>query len=268
MPNPPDPAYKTETMSNLDAPVLLSMEGAVARILLNNPAKHNSLTATGIDLFIDCLNQVDANRDIRVLVVTGQGEKTFCAGASLEEMTSGDMTGDKFETLTDRLTAMPMPVICALNGSVYGGGSEIALCCDFRIGVYGMRLKVPAAEIGLCYPPNGIRRYVKRLGVTTAKRILVAAEVLDAEMLLRAGYLTHLVLQDELEVETSKLVDTLTPLSPTTVAAMKQLCDQMADGNLDLARVLAVTSQCHRSGDLKEGLAARREKRQPNFARR
>ena len=200
-------------MSNLDAPVVLSMEGAVAHILLNNPAKHNSLTATGIDLFIDCLNQVDANRDIRVLVVTGQGEKTFCAGASLEE------------------TAMPMPVICALNGSVYGGGSEIALCCDFRIGVYGMRLKVPAAEIGLCYPPNGIRRYVKRLGVTTAKRILVAAEVLDAEMLLRAGYLTHLVLQDELEVETSKLVDTLTPLSPTTVAAMKQLCDQMADGN-------------------------------------
>ena len=64
-------------MSNLDAPVVLSMEGAVAHILLNNPAKHNSLTAAGIDLFIDCLNQVDANRDIRVLVITGQGEKTF-----------------------------------------------------------------------------------------------------------------------------------------------------------------------------------------------
>ncbi|WP_438951099.1 enoyl-CoA hydratase/isomerase family protein [Porticoccus sp.] len=255
-------------MSNLDAPVVLSMEGAVAHILLNNPAKHNSLTAAGIDLFIDCLNQVDANRDIRVLVITGQGEKTFCAGASLEEVTSGDLTGDKLETLTDRLTAMPMPVICALNGSVYGGGSEIALCCDFRIGVYGMRLKVPAAEIGLCYPPNGIRRYVKRLGVTTAKRILVAAEVLDAEMLLRAGYLTHLVLQDELEVETSKLVGTLTPLSPTAVSVMKQLCDQAADGNVDPADTLALTLRCHRSGDLQEGLRARWENRQPNFTHR
>lgn len=190
-------------MSKTNAPVLLTMDGAVARILLTNPLKHNSLTAMGIDLFIDCLNQVEANRDIRVLIITGQGEKTFCAGASLEEMSSGDMTGEKFETLTDRVAAMPMPVVCALNGSVYGGGSELALCCDFRIGVYGMRLKVPAAEIGLCYPPNGIRRYVKRLGVTTAKRILVAAEVLDAEMLLRVGYLTHLVLHDE--VETMKL---------------------------------------------------------------
>lgn len=255
-------------MSKTNAPVLLTMDGAVARILLNNPAKHNSLTAAGIDLFIECLNQVEANRDIRVLIITGQGEKTFCAGASLEEMSSGDMTGEKFETLTDRVAAMPMPVICALNGSVYGGGSEVALCCDFRLGVYGMRLKVPAAEIGLCYPPNGIRRYVKRLGVSTAKRILVAAEVLDSEMLLRVGYLTHLVLQDELEVETMKLVETLLPLAPRTVAAMKQLCDQMADGNLDFAKALAQTQRCHTSGDLKEGLLARRENREPDFSRR
>jgi enoyl-CoA hydratase/carnithine racemase len=255
-------------MSNTDDPVLLTVDGAVARILLNNPAKHNSLTAQGIDLFIDCLNRVEANRDIRVLVITGQGEKTFCAGASLEQMSSGDMTGEKFETLTDRLASMPLPVICALNGSVYGGGSEIALCCDYRIGVHGMRLKVPAAEIGLCYPMNGIRRYVRRLGVTTAKRILIACEILDSETLLRVGYLTHLVLQDELEIETSKLVDSLLPLSPLTVSAMKQLCDQMADGNLDLAKALSLIESCHNSGDLKEGLLARRENRDPQFRSR
>lgn len=266
MPNPADKRVMAMTAA---APIVLSVEGAVARILLNNPAKHNSLTAAGIDLFIDCLDRVDTNRDIRVLVITGRGDKTFCAGASLEEITSGDMTGEKFETLTDRLTAMPLPVVCALNGSVYGGGSEIALCCDFRIGIYGMRLRVPAAEIGLCYPPNGIRRYVNRLGVTTAKRILVATEVLDAEELLRIGYLSHLVLEEELEAETAKLVSTLASLSPTAVSAMKQLCDQMADGgNVDSADTRALTSLCHGSGDLKEGLLARRERREPNFTRR
>lgn len=255
-------------MSNSDDPVLLSMDGAVARILLNNPAKHNSLTAQGIDLFIDCLNRVEADKNIRVLVISGQGEKTFCAGASLEQMSSGDMTGEKFETLTDRLAAMPMPVVCALNGSVYGGGSELGLCCDYRIGVHGMRLKVPAAEIGLCYPMNGIRRYVKRLGVTTAKRILISSEILESETLLRVGYLTHLVLQDQLETETMKLVESLLPLSPLTVATMKQLCDQMADGNLDLAKALIQIERCHTSGDLKEGLLARREGRDPMFTSR
>ncbi|TNE77507.1 MAG: enoyl-CoA hydratase/isomerase family protein [Gammaproteobacteria bacterium] len=255
-------------MSNSDDPVLLMVDGVVARIVLNNPAKHNSLTSTDIDLFIDCLNRVEANREVRVLVLTGQGEKTFCAGASLEQMSSGDMTGEKFETLTDRLASLPLPVICALNGSAYGGGSEIALCCDYRIGVYGMRLKVPAAEIGLCYPLNGIRRYVKRLGVTTAKRILIASEVLEAETLLRVGFLTHLVLQDELEAEAEKLVESLLPLSPLTVSTMKQLCDQMADDNLDLAKALNQIERCHTSGDLKEGLQARREGRDPLFSSR
>jgi len=255
-------------MDDSQAPVLLTVNGAIARIVLNNPAKHNSLTAEGLALFIEHLDRVETDPDIRVLVITGRGEKTFCAGASLDQIASGAMSGEKFEVLTDRLAALPLPVICALNGSVYGGGSEIALCCDFRIGVYGMRLKVPAAEIGLCYPLNGIGRYVSRLGVTTAKRILIAAEVLEAETLLRVGYLTHLVLQDELEVETEKLVASLLPLAPLSVSTMKQLCDRMAEGDLELPEARDRIARCQRSGDLEEGLRARREQRDPIFSHR
>ena len=96
------------------------------------------------------------------------------------------------QTLTDRLAAVRVPVICALNGSVYGGGAEIALCCDFRIGVRGSRLAVPAARLGVCYPLGGLTRYVQRLGLATAERLLVAVTV--GLFSVRAGLVLFLLL--------------------------------------------------------------------------
>jgi enoyl-CoA hydratase/carnithine racemase len=83
-------------------------------------------------------------------------------------MESGEMSGRIFETLTEDLAAVRVPTICALNGSAYGGGTEIALCCDFRIGVSGSRMSVPAARLGICYPASGLRRFVEALGLSTS----------------------------------------------------------------------------------------------------
>lgn len=245
--------------------VQLAIKGSVAWITLNNPSKHNSLPAEGIALFISHLVSLGSRPEVRVLVITGSGDKTFCAGASLSQLSSGDLSGEKFQVLTDQLAAVSIPTICALNGSAYGGGAEIGLCCDFRIGVTGMTLFVPAARFGLCYPLNGIQRYVQRLGVNTAKRLLIATETLAAEELLSLGYLTHLVAPDELIKTAEQMADSISKLAPLAVMAMKNICDQVADGSLRDEEAQMRINECNASDDLKEGLTAVQERREPSF---
>lgn len=245
--------------------VRLSVEGGVGTILLDAPEQHNALGRDDVALFRDHLDRVDADPGVRVLVVTGSGTRTFCAGASLPELERGEMTGRLFETLTDRLAAVRVPAVCALNGNAYGGGAEIALCCDFRIGAEGIRLSVPASRLGVCYPVGGLTRYVQRLGLGVAERLLVAGEELDAEEMLRVGFLTQLVAQVELEAATARLAERLAAAAPLAVQAMKRILTGVAAGTLDPDEARALVDRCEASADLREGLAARREGRQPEF---
>ena len=249
----------------MPANIELNIDNHIALICLNNPEKHNSLASSDIDLFIDLLNQIKADSNVRVLVVTGTGDKTFCAGASLDQLSSGDMSGDKFETMTNKLASIEVPSICALNGSAYGGGVEIGLCCDFRIGVKGMRAFVPAARFGLCYPINGIQRYVLRLGANVAKRFLVASEEFTGEDLLALGYLTHLVEKDQLQSSAMTLAEKISGLAPLATVAMKSLCDHISMSTLEQDAARAIINKCNQSMDLQEGLQAAQQKRPAVF---
>ena len=248
-----------------DDPILFSRDGHIARITLNNPTQHNALGAAEIGRFRDCLDAVEADPSLRVLLLTGNGESTFCAGASLKQFRSGDMSGELFSTLTDRLAALPIPSVCALNGNVFGGGAEIALCCDYRIGVDDLRLLVPAARIGICYPLNGLQRYVDKLGLGAAKRILVASEELAAQTLLAIGFLHRIVARGRPDAESDAFARHLAGLAPLAVRAMKQMLGGIARGDLDSAGAARLAHQCTQSRDLQEGLAAQREKRAPRF---
>ncbi len=234
-------------------------------IKLDNPGKHNALTRVDMETLIRHLDSLQSNPAIRVLVITGSGHKTFCSGASLDELSSGDMDGNFFTRLTDKMAACPIPTVCALNGSAYGGGAELALCCDFRIGIHGMKLMVPAARLGLCYPAKGIERYVQRLGVNAAKNILLTTRQLESGELLRMGYLTQLVNADELETTTRELSNQLASLAPLSLQAMKQICDQASAGSVDEADAAMLVAKCQHSVDLQEGLQASNEKRPPIF---
>lgn len=252
-------------MSDLKGTVRLALKGSIAWITLDNPQKHNSLSADDIELFISHLEYVKSRPDPRVLVITGNGPKTFCAGVSLVELVGNGEIADHFAELTDKLASMTIPTLCAMNGSAFGGGAEISLCCDFRMGVKGMSVLIPAARFGLCYPLNGIQRYIQRLGINTTKRLLMAAETLDAETLLSVGYLTHLVERESLAEEAEQLAQNLTELAPLAVQGMKQICDQTIMGTLCEQEALAIVNNCRQSRDLLEGLNAMRERRQPQF---
>jgi enoyl-CoA hydratase/carnithine racemase len=232
----------------------LTLNGPRAILTLRRPAEHNRIDPADLEIMQAQLASVAANPAIRVLVVTGLGDRTFSSGYTIQAL-QGQLD-DRFERLLDTLETLPLPVICALNGSVYGGATDLALCCDFRIGVRGSRLLMPAAKIGLHYYPGGIRRYVTRLGLSAAKKLFLTAMPIDAEEMLRIGYLTELVDAANLDAEVNRYADALIANVPEVMASMKQFLIQTAEGNIDLAAQRAAYHASLKSKELAERIAA------------
>ena len=246
--------------------VLYSREGHIGRLTINVPERHNALGREQLVGMQQHLAAVAADRQVRVLVLSGAGDKTFCAGASLQELGAGEIGGDCFRATTAQLAALAVPTICALNGNVFGAGVELALSCDFRLGVEGSRMRVPAAAIGICYPSSGVQRLVQGVGVNVARRMLLAAEEFDARAMHEMGFLDYLVLPGKFASATSELAQKIAGLAPMAVRSMKTTLAQVLEGKVDEEQVRELAEMCTASADFKEGLTAQREKRQPRFS--
>jgi enoyl-CoA hydratase/carnithine racemase len=167
--------------------------------------------------------------------------------------------------VVNRLEALRVPTIAALQGSVYGGATDLALACDFRIGVEGMRMLMPAARLGIIYYPAGIERYVSRLGVAAAKRLFLTAEPIEAEEMRRIGYLDEIVPADALQARVDALVATLAANAPLALAGLKRAINETAAGRLDRDALAEARARSSASEDHAEALKAWSEKRKPVF---
>jgi enoyl-CoA hydratase/carnithine racemase len=245
--------------------IALEIDGPVATITLNRPEKRNALSVADLTAFAAALGEAHAAPDLRVLVVTGTGEKAFCSGVSLGDVEGQDWADNPLTALCDGLEQFPLPTICVLNGGVYGGGAEIACACDFRIGVEGMACFIPPAKLGIHYEAAGIDRVMRLLGAQIARRLFLAVETFDADALLRIGFLDRLVPRSELEGATAALATQLAAMAPLAVTGMKRTIHELSTGTLDAAAARARVAEAWASADLQEGLAAMKEKRQPVF---
>jgi len=243
-----------------------ALSDAVATLRLNREERHNALGAAELDAIVEVLERAEQDSEVRALIVTNSGSRTFCAGASLDDLNSGLITPDRFQSVMERLARLRIPTIARVNGNVFGGGVELALSCDFRLGVRGTRLRVPAASLGLCYPPPGIARFVGKLTANAARRMLVAAETLEANELYRLGFFDYLVDAEDLDERVDELSVHLAGLAPLAVSAMKDLVMQAETGRMDADKAADLVERCAASDDLQEGFAAQREKRAPRFA--
>ena len=214
-------------MSHSSAPSL-RIEGSVATITLRRPAEHNRIDPDDPKLILGLLEQVEAEPGVAVLVITGEGDRTFCSGYTLAQI--GSRLDRSFEDMLDRIEVVKVPTLCVMNGSAYGGGTDLAMSCDFRIGIPGIRMFMPAARFGLHYYPGGLRRFVARLGPTATKKIFLTGLTLQAEEMLRIGFLTDLVDPAEVSRTVQSYVDAITQCEPEAVASMKLHIDQLAQG--------------------------------------
>jgi enoyl-CoA hydratase/carnithine racemase len=202
------------------------------------------------------------------LVLTATGP-SFCSGFHLGSLADGARAAQAgpqlFEQTVDALEALPVPTVCRLNGSVYGGATDLALACDVRVGVDTMVLRMPAVRLGLHYYPSGLRRFVTRLGVGAAKRLFMLAQDVPAAELLRIGYLDRCVPAAGLDAAVHEIVDALDRGAPLALRGMKASLDEIARGEYDLARLRERETLCAGSEDLREGQEAMAQKRTPRF---
>ena len=239
-------------------------EDGVARLIFKNVAKHNALGSAELDAIERALAMLAT--ESRVLLIHAQGGRTFCAGADLSQISTGALSGDRFQEVTNRIASAPVPTIALINGNVFGGGVELALSCDFRIGVNDTVMRIPAAALGLCYPPEGIQRMVRRLGVQLAKRVLVAAEEFTAEQMLSYDIVDALYSREAALAAAESRAKTIAALAPMAVSHMLKIIRSVENNCFDASEAQQLAADCANSQDFKEGLVARRERRAPMFS--
>ncbi|MGC2411941.1 MAG: enoyl-CoA hydratase/isomerase family protein, partial [Stellaceae bacterium] len=234
-------ASPTSTEGEATVPIV-TIEHGRAMIRLNRPRQHNRIEPDDLAVLRETFTRIDEDPSVRVLVLTGTG-KSFSSGYHIGALVERHATkrdgeepgSDSFERAVDRLEALRVPTIAALNGSVYGGSTDLALACDFRIGVEGMRLLMPAARLGIVYYPSGIERYVTRLGVAAAKKLFLTAQPIDTDEMLRIGYLNEVVPAAELDARVDALAAALAANAPLALAGLKRAINEIAGGRLDHA---------------------------------
>ena len=245
--------------------ILYEIDGDTARITINKPEKRNALALGDLTMIIDCLKSAEES-DVRALVITGAGDRAFSAGVDLSDVSSTEDWGvNPLTALCDAVQRFPRPTIARLNGAVIGGAAELSLACDFRVGVEGMKLMVPAARIGIHYEPSGLRRAISCVGVQAAKRIYLLAEPCDTQRLADIGYLDRLAPAEDLDAAVDEVLEMIRVCAPLAINGMKRTFAEMSAGVEDEDTIRARIVETWASDDMKEGLAAVQGKRRPTF---
>lgn len=248
---------------------LLSLDGSVATITLNRPAHRNRLERGDLRTLMRHFERIDADTGIRVVTLTantqGQPRPVFCAGYHLGSFGGEDEDPRLFERVADALASLRPVTVGALNGSVYGGATDLVLACDLCVALAGIEFRMPATALGLHYYPGGLQRYVARMGVSGAKRAFLTARPFTAEMLLRLGCLELISEPSEFEGDVASLVHDVSNLAPLAVQSTKRSLNEIAAGHVDLEALRARESLTAGSQDFVEGRLAFQEKRSPRF---
>lgn len=243
----------------------LSIQGKIAVITLNSPESANRLTVDDLVVIQEHISEVNQNPEVVVLILKSTG-KYFCSGfdiTSLDE--SAKEKSLMFEDVVNALEDCRPITIAAVQGGVYGGATDLVLACDFRVGSQVAEMFMPAAKLGIHFYQRGLVRYVSRLGVDTAKRLLLTAEKIQATEMKEIGFLTRLVKPEELDSSVEELVQKLMLMAPIAILGMKKHINTIASNTLNVDELNQDIATAQNSEDLQEGRTAWAEKRAPIF---
>ncbi len=250
----------------------LSFDGAVATIEIDRPDRLNALSAQVFTDIDDARAAAEARPEIRVLVITGAGERAFVAGADIKEMEG--MDGAEAERRSrrgmevyDRLRRSPLPIIASINGYALGGGMLLAMACDIRIAADSATFGYPEIRLGI-FPGTGGTVLIDRLiGPGTARAICLLGEHFPAERAYQLGLVNKLVPKADLKAETAAAAATLASYSPLVVRELKGVLNASVEHNFQAARDAEISAygRVFESADRREGVRAFIEKRPPDF---
>lgn len=256
------------------ARVVSRRDGTLGYVLISNPEKFNAMTT---QMWADLPRHIaalDADPEVRVIVLSGEGCRAFVSGADISQFEVERVNAAaqlKYKNAVDAAYLAPSkaskPVIARIRGICMGGGLGLALGCDMRICADDARFRMPAARLGLGYDESGIHRFAALIGAQNTADIFFSARTFDAGEALRMGFVTRVVAANELDVEVDKLAVLMAENAPLTLKAAKlavrgYLSDPTSSANSDAQAAIVA---CNQSADYLEGVKAFGEKRKPRF---
>jgi len=239
------------------------MDGPVGTIVLNNPDRHNAISGEMFAGFGDAAAAFSANSDLRVVVMTGAGDRAFASGADIGGLTDRTSRPSGLPALA----GLGLPIVARIKGYCIGGGLMTALYADLRIASDDALFGIPAAKLGVGYPLDATDMLVATVGEPRAKEILLVGERFGAERAHELGLLHNVVPAEELDATVDALVATLAENAPLSMAASKAAI-AAANGRLDAANAQSAISATFSSEDFAEGRAAFADRRTPGFVGR
>jgi enoyl-CoA hydratase/carnithine racemase len=254
--------------------MLARKEAGVGTVIFNNPERHNAVSLEMWETAKRILDEFAADREVRVVVLTGAGGKAFVSGADISKFASERASLEaaraynaKTEATFSGIYEFPKPTIAMIRGYCIGGGLGLATCCDLRICSDNSRFAVPAARLGLGYGYAGLKRLVDIVGPAFAKEIFYSARQFDADEAAAMGLVNRVVPAGELESYVKSLADTIGANAPLPIKAVKATIGEILkdESKRNLARATELVEQCFASRDYTEGRTAFMEKRKPVF---
>jgi enoyl-CoA hydratase len=251
--------------------VLVEKRGRIAIVTINRPDKLNALNIATRNDILDAFEELERDDEVRVVVITGAGEKAFIAGADINEFAG--MTAVKQRAVMrgrrafDIVEEFRKPVIAMINGFALGGGCELAMACDIRIASSKAKLGQPEIKLGIIPGGGGTQRMTRLIGEGKAMELILTGDMISAEEAERLGLVNYVVSPEALEARTMELANKIAEMSPVAVAMAKQAVKNAArlDLRAGLDAEVDLFALCFSSEDKEEGVRAFIEKRKPDF---
>jgi len=252
--------------------IIFNVENGIALITFNRPEVLNALNEASLHEFSNALDRIASDEDIRVLVLTGAGEKSFIAGADITEFLRFNVLKAKLfaETghgVVNRLQELPIPVIAAVNGFALGGGCEVVLGCDFIYAAENAMFGLPEINLGIIPGFGGTQRLPRLVGKNMAKEMIFTGKMISAAEAHAVGLVNTVCSQDQLMAEVMKTAATMASKGRASLRSAKQAINSGMDVDLKTGCRIEIDAFaiCLSSADAKEGTVAFLEKRKANF---
>lgn len=252
--------------------VIISREGKVATITINRPQQLNALNGETIAALSNSMKDLEADSGVRVIILTGSGEKSFVAGADIKEFANYSIEEGKqlarrgHETLFNLIENLRKPVIAAVNGFALGGGLELAMSCHIRVASDNARLGLPEVSLGVIPGYGGTQRLAQLVGKGKAMEMISTAGMINAQEALQWGLVNHVVSQDQLAAKCSEIATAVVKNSGVAIAAAISAVNAGFKEGIDgFEAEIKAFGEAFGTDEFKEGTTAFMEKRKPDF---